>query len=471
MAATVHPDNPTLFERLRLLPPGLMLSVLGVMVTVGVTLALSELSFRRGVDNGARVTLLLNRLGAAAEFRNLLTDVETGQRGFLLTGDEEYLAPYWAARDRFDVVFARLWNLTPEAGAREQLEALHVTALERLAVADEQVALARNGPTGDSPHPPGAGKELMDRFRVQLDTFEAAATAELRELRARQSEITFWPRFALVIFALLTFALLLAVAWLVLRESARHRAYAHDVEGEAERMQRLVAARTAELSDLSAHLQSVSERDKAELARNLHDELGGLLTAARMDLAWLQGATKELDPGIAARLAQLNQAFAQAMDVKRRVVESLRPALLDHFGLPTALQNHFEDVCGKAGLAFTARIPDDPPRLPEDMSIALFRVAQESLTNVVRHARARHVWLIYDVSGASISLRIRDDGVGMDVTAAPAAGSHGVPGMRHRIRSLGGSFTLVSSPGRGTEVIIAMPRIGPAAARLTDLAT
>ncbi|MEO8223992.1 MAG: histidine kinase [Gammaproteobacteria bacterium] len=200
-------------------------------------------------------------------------------------------------------------------------------------------------------------------------------------------------------------------------------------------MHLLVDARTAELPDLSAHLQSVSEREKAELARNLHDELGGLLTAARMDLSWLQAATRALDPEFGDKLKQLNHAFAEAMDVKRRVVESLRPALLDHFGLPTALQNHFDETCKSAG--------------------------QESLTNIIRHAKARNVELSVDVVDDVIKVLVRDDGVGLNLEGRQFRSSHGITGMRHRIQALGGTFNLQSIPGRGTEVQISVPRVRP----------
>src|SRR5580693_2423232 len=100
-------------------------------------------------------------------------------------------------------------------------------------------------------------------------------------------------------------------------------------------LEELLEVRTRELSELSTHLQNFAEKERSELARNLHDELGGLLTAAKMDLSWLQ--TRVDQPPIGARLTQLGEVLDQAMNVKRRVVEDLRPSLLDHFGLPTAL--------------------------------------------------------------------------------------------------------------------------------------
>lgn len=452
-------EGASLGSRLRLLPRGLLLTVVCVMMASAAALVLSEISFDRTVAKAAKVTALLDRLDAIADFRNLMVDVETGQRGFLLTRDPAYLEPYEAARSRITPALNRLGGLTPGDEGQAGVEAIRATAAERLALASRSVGVARGGDFTAAAGllEAGAGKASMDRLRAELAALEGAAEAELAMLRATDAGDTFWPRIATLVSTMLVFVLLLAVTRLVLDESARQRAYARDREQEAARMQQLVAARTADLSALSAHVQTVAEREKAELARNLHDELGGLLTAARMDIAWLQGATQGLDPSIAAKLVELNQAFTQAMDVKRRVVESLRPALLDHFGLPTAMQNHFEEVCRKAGLDCSTHVTDEIGKLPEDLAIAIFRVGQESLTNIVRHARARRVELEFDVVDGVIAVHIRDDGIGMDAAAPPAAGSHGIPGMRQRIQSLGGSFLLASEPGRGTEVLITIP--------------
>src|SRR5580700_9889995 len=118
---------------------------------------------------------------------------------------------------------------------------------------------------------------------------------------------------------------------------------------DAVEIEKLVEARTRELSDFSHHLQTFGEKEKSLLARKLHDELGGLLTAAKMDLSWLQSRLE--GAAIQERLSQLGGVLDEAMDLKRRVVEELRPSLLDHFGLPTAVRAYVESTCAKEGLA------------------------------------------------------------------------------------------------------------------------
>lgn len=226
--------------------------------------------------------------------------------------------------------------------------------------------------------------------------------------------------------------------------------------GGAEEFERLVESRTRELSALSTHLQEFAEKEKSELARTLHDELGGLLTAAKMDLSWLQSRIAG-QPELEQRLQQLGSALDEAMDVKRRVVEELRPSLLDHFGLPAALRAHLESFCGKAGLA-AELVVDDEALVPKDVAITLFRVAQEALTNVRLHASAHCVRLTLTVDAARYLLEIVDDGCGIDLTDPEFRWSQGLTGARHRVRALGGELTLESAPRRGTTLGVQLPR-------------
>jgi signal transduction histidine kinase len=224
----------------------------------------------------------------------------------------------------------------------------------------------------------------------------------------------------------------------------------------ARELERLVEERTRELSALSTHLQDLTEKEKAALARDLHDELGGLLTAAKMDLSWLQSRIAG-DPDIVERLHQLGAVLDEAMDVKRRVVEDLRPSLLDHFGLPTALRAYVESVCAKSDLRADIAIAAEA-EFPKDIAIALFRVVQEGMTNVVRHAHAHTVRLELEFDGELCCLALIDDGEGIDLAHPSFRWSHGLTGMRQRVRALGGRFSLDSERGRGTRLRLELPR-------------
>jgi signal transduction histidine kinase len=212
----------------------------------------------------------------------------------------------------------------------------------------------------------------------------------------------------------------------------------------------------SELSSLSAFLQRNSEREKAALARELHDELGGILTPAKMDLAWLQarlGGNAEY----CERMNRLSKLIDQGIDLKRRVIETLRPSLLDHLGLASALQWYVQEACESAKLECTLEISDDLERLPGDLEIALYRLVQESMTNIVKHAKAKSVTLNVERTAKGLRVTISDDGVGIADLEVAKKLSHGLSGMSHRIRSLRGTFDIRSQQGQGTRIEAFVP--------------
>src|SRR4051812_46886654 len=195
-----------------------------------------------------------------------------------------------------------------------------------------------------------------------------------------------------------------------------------------------VAVRTEELSSLSTNLLRMMENERSQLAKELHDELGGLITAAKMDMAWLQAHIgNALDPASEEKFRSVMQMLNQAMILKRRVVESLRPSLLDHFGLPVALRSHFEEICTHAGIEYVGSLPDEITDLEPAVQLTLFRVAQEALNNLLARGQAKHVELVVEREGDGYSMTVGDDAVPMT-----AAQLRALVGMRHRLMGAGG---------------------------------
>jgi signal transduction histidine kinase len=213
--------------------------------------------------------------------------------------------------------------------------------------------------------------------------------------------------------------------------------------------------RVRELTSLSHHLQALSEREKWELARKLHDELGGLLTAAKMDLSWLQSRLE--GASIQERLSQLGGVLDEAMNLKRRVVEELRPSLLEHFGLPTAVRDYVESTCHREGLRTEVNLVHACESMAKDTSIALFRIVQEGLANIIRHAQAKTVKLELHGDERNCVLRLSDDGRGFDAHSPEFQWSHGLWGMRQRAEGVGGHIEIKSRVGEGTTLTVAVP--------------
>jgi signal transduction histidine kinase len=213
--------------------------------------------------------------------------------------------------------------------------------------------------------------------------------------------------------------------------------------------------RTRELSSLSAFLQTHYEREKARLARELHDELGGILTPAKMDLAWLEGRVGT-DEQSRHRLARLSALIDQGIDLKRRVIEELHPSLLDHLGLAAAVQWFVDETCGTAKIESRVTV-SKLERLSPDLEIALYRIVQESVLNAVRHSKATLVELLVERTSDGVRIAVRDNGVGIHDLERARTQSHGLVGMTHRMRAINGTLDISSRNGEGTHVVAFLP--------------
>ena len=215
-----------------------------------------------------------------------------------------------------------------------------------------------------------------------------------------------------------------------------------------------VAARTEELSSLSTHLLRLAETERSSLAKELHDELGGLITAVKMDLSWLSARLgASLDAESRQKLDSVMQMLNQAMLLKRRVVESLRPSLLDHFGLAVALRSHFDEHCAREGIECVATLPEDGLALDAVAQLTLFRVAQEALANIIARGGAKHIEVVIEPEGDGYVLLVGDDGPSMDTDL-----SRSMPSVRHRMSAAGGNVEAEARPDQGNRIRAFVPR-------------
>ena len=443
------------------LPRSIWMPILAMSAIAIGAFFFNELSVKHIATSAQTLASLTSAQRELSELRTLVMDAETGQRDYLLSHNPQVLERHEESLALLPVVGERL-RLHVE-GDPELLSHVQRLGSLRTRVITE---LRAQVISADQTRPDAAtviirstaGRALMDSFRTEADAMRDALEARVAHHLAETARNAQLSRVAFAAITLLLLLLLFVSVRLLITDYWRQESARRVQAEERQRLEQLVIERTKELSDLTAHLQTVAEREKATLARDLHDELGGLLTAAKMDLSWLQGRANGKEPEAHSKLAALGEALDEAMDVKRRVVENLRPALLDHFGLATALRAHFEETCQKAGIGLTARISDDFEQLPQDLAIALFRVCQESLTNILKHAKAENVELDLALDPNNYRIMIVDDGVGIAAERLEGTRSHGLVGMRHRIDSLGGAFTIGMNPPHGTRTEVSVPR-------------
>lgn len=450
--------------RTRLLPLRLLLPlVAGVLLSVGI-LAFSELGHRR-LETANRLTGAALEIQASLnEVLALVVDAETSQRGYLLTGQPEYLDPYRAALPRIEQRFARLRTLVVAHGdavQRERVARFNNLIGKKLNELEATIALYERAgrETAFELLNTGIGQRTMDEIRREVAAISDEHAKVLLSNAERWERDLAAARYGMQAMTGSTIALLLVVWGLLRREIRQRDGKRRELLAERARLEAEVGRRTAELSELSTHLQTVREEEKTRLARDIHDELGGVLVAAKMDVAWAAERLRErdADADAAAKLGRALESLDAGVALKRRIIEELRPSLLDNLGLGPAIEWLAHQTCDRAGIALATDTPADAPPLPPHVAIALYRVVQEALTNILKHAKATRVELELVQAADGVALVIGDDGIGMPAEAQSDKLSHGIIGMRQRIRTLGGEFAIHSTIGRGTMIEVHVP--------------
>lgn len=395
------------------------------------------------------------------ELRLALLDAETGQLGYTLIGDPSYLDPYAAAVARLPEIRRELARLARADREGQTLFKEVESNLDRLLgywrttidmVNKGEAKRAQTVVSG------GRGKAIMDDLLGDMKWLERIHESRLARFEEVWRQSLFAVRLALALLIVMmaaVFLLALRYAQHALASERRQKSY---VEEERDRLERAVRERTVELSELAGHLQRVQEQKRASVARELHDEMGALLTASKMTVAWLMRLGPDLPAAAMDRLRRLDAYLEQGVELKRRVIEGLSPSALANLGLNAALQDLAEQTASTGGLRVSFGRTGAHPEPEPETAIAIYRAAQEALNNVQKHARASEAQVELECAQDWIELRVRDDGQGYIEAAQGKFKGHGLRGMRHRAESLGGSLKIAPGRGRGTCVTIRIPR-------------
>jgi PAS domain S-box-containing protein len=217
-----------------------------------------------------------------------------------------------------------------------------------------------------------------------------------------------------------------------------------------------IAQNHTQLSQLSSALQSIREEERKHIARELHDDLGQLLAALRMDLSLLQRDSL-ISEKSQKNIASMDQLILTSITTLRRIATDLRPRALDEGGLFFALQTLKKDFSARHGIDCELRADEEQLMLDDARSTGIFRIVQESLTNVVRHSKASEVQIEFNRNSESLDFSINDNGQGIEETDMHKASSFGLVGMRERVKAMHGQFELSSVLGEGTSLKISIP--------------
>ena len=435
------------------------LATLAALLLVGI----NEVGFRQSnqalieVRDAQQVRQTLNAL-----LLNVV-DAETGQRGYLLTGEPRYREPYDQAVRKVDGQLATLRALYAARPAESaQLSQLTTHVGRKMAEMEMSVRLRKDGKedawkfviTTD------VGREEMETIRTQ-----AASLIERSDdaLRSGQAQIAESLRLARIGIALIAVIALLAF-YLYLRQTHALRSIGERQQEALQRERNLleteVQERTASLAELATHLQDVREHERGHLARELHDELGSLLTAAKLDVARLKSRLADA-PDATQRLQHLTELLNSGIALKRRIIEDLRPSSLGNLGLVASLEILGREFADRAGIQVNMAL--EPVVLDDARQLTVYRMVQESLTNIGKYAEASEATIVMKDYRTHVTVEVADDGKGFDPQRLRPA-THGLAGMRHRVEATQGQLTVTSAPGKGTRVAIMLPTVAPGTA-------
>jgi len=391
-----------------------------------------------------------------------LTDAETGQRGYLLTGRPEYLKPYVDAQRRVADALDWLERYYHADGGTEALMKQVTTAAQKKLSELSLTMKLRDEGKEDAWRSlilSNIGQEQMDAVRSLSQRLLDRETAKVAVARESLAQTLLLNRIGVTAMT----ALSLLALYMYLRQTTalvrQREEQANLVQVERDQFEGEVLLRTQQLTELARHLQTVREDERHRLARELHDELGALLTAAKLDVARLKSRLGVVTPEVAERLQHLSDGLNSGIALKRRIIEDLRPSSLSNLGLVAALDILVREWGQRAEIKVDAEF--EPVRLRPAGELTVYRLVQEALTNITKYAKATKVQVRVSSVDGRVSVSVRDNGIGFD-TALPRSSAHGLLGMRYRLETEGGRLAMRSAPGQGTLIQADLPESGDA---------
>ena len=422
-----------------------------------VLFAISETSYRgASASLDALGEMTLARQNIEALWRSLL-DAETGQRGYLLTGRKEYLAPYNAAQKQVDASLRSLAeHHALEASTRPVLDDVRALSGQKLSELATGIALYDEGRTDAWRELllTNIGQEKMDAIRAASKRLLDIESVKIDNGRRGVYRTLMLNRVGVIAMT----AISLVALFMYLRQTraleTQRIAQQRALQAERDFLETEVDRRTEQLTELARHLQTAREDERNRLARDLHDELGALLTAAKLDVARLKSRLGLLTPEATDRLTHLNETLNSGIALKRRIIEDLRPSSLSNLGLVAALEILTREFSDRSGIEVHCEL--EAVRLKASAELMVYRLVQEALTNIAKYANATRADVSLTTHGQRVAITVTDDGNGFDTTTRSAG--HGLLGMRYRVESEGGRMTLSSTPGEGTRLEATLPQ-------------
>ena len=430
---------------------------LGVLAAL-ILLFINEASYREASAAAERIKQAEQTHQSINTLLQQMLNAETGSRGYLLTGDARYLEPYSESLSQVTNHMRVMRDLfASDAQQLTEFTLLMQSVARKLGEMELSLRMYKEGKeeawkfvlTTD------VGHESMASIRTHSSKLSALSALKTEKAQSQIASALLLARLgitAIALVGLLGFCMYLRQTKTLMNVGLREQA---SLERERDMLEKQVRERTARLAELATHLQNVREEERGHLARELHDELGALLTAAKLDVARIKSRLADSMPEASERLAHLTEALNSGIALKRRIVEDLRPSSLTHLGLVASLEILTKEFQERTELSISTAF--EAVNLSDTAELTIYRLVQESLTNISKYAKATHLQISVQNQADDVVIEVVDDGIGFETHRIRKA-SHGLSGMRHRVEAAGGHLNVFTAPGKGTRISATLPK-------------
>ena len=432
-------------------------SLIAAMVLTLVAVAFTDSWIVAISKEDAKLKVLNENARVIATLKASLFHAESAQRGYLVTQRQEYLTPFNSALDEARKSIKTLKdNFAQELISdviMQENDLLQLIAASVEAKATEMqmtIKLAKNGNIKDAKQIINLDQGLIEasKFTEQTEQLTNLQLKLLAKIRTKRNTYATLSRASLIGSAIALSFLVMVVIRQLTNEIANRDQLSRALAEERLTLEAKLKERTDLLETLAVDYQYDVERERRQLARELHDELGSILTATKMDISWVIRTLKDTAPQISDKLRKTSLYIDQGIQFKRRIVQELHPAMLSTFGFWPSMKELIESAAERNQWQLDLILPEDSTQLSEALGLIAYRIVQETLNNASKYAKASKVSVSVMVDLKHLKLEIEDNGIGMDMTVVGSE-THGLTGMRHRVQAIGGQLEIVSQPGEG----------------------
>ena len=394
-----------------------------------------------------------------------LFEAESAQRGYIITKRKEYVAPLNSALNLarqnvklsealvidtsteknqiIELTWLKAISASVEAKSAEMLLTIKLIEQNKVDEANEVINV-------------DVGRLEMQKFVTETDKLIEQQTADVDTMIKKRQNTVNLARASNIVGALILIFLVVMVIKQLINELLVKSKLQQQAINENANYENKLQQQTKLLRSMALDYQADVERERQKLSRELHDELGSIFTATKMDLAWCMKKLADIAPDIVAKLTKTMGYVNQGIQYQRHIVQELHPSMISTFGFWPALTALINDAAERNKWRLTLNLPDETMPLNETISLVTYRIVQESLNNANKYAKASAVSVDIMLDDHHIKLEISDNGIGVDMQSLSGL-THGLSGMRHRVLAIGGHFEMLSSPSQGVLIRALIP--------------